>query len=79
MSNVRELIVWPNCKVHGRNSMSIELGGERVHKCTKCDHWEHESLCVKCNSTVDVLPESQASCILKCRSLPCGFERRELF
>lgn len=78
--NVKELIVWPNCKVHGREFMAVEIGnGEQVHKCLKCSHWEHESLCVKCNSRVDVISESQASCILKCRDLNCGFERRELF
>jgi len=76
--SVTELIVWPNCKTHGSKFMKAEVGkGEQIHKCSECDHWEHESLCVKCNGTVNVLPESQASCILQCRK--CGFERRELF
>jgi hypothetical protein len=76
--SVTELIVWPNCEKHGRTFMETETHkGFAWHKCTKCKHKEHESLCQECNGTVDVLSESQASCILKCRT--CNFERRELF
>lgn len=63
---------WPNCPKHGAAFMKQSTKGrDRYHVCAECNHKQHEGLCEKCFSKVEVVPESQASALLKCSNKKC--------
>lgn len=56
----------------------IEIAERKAHP-KELKRKEHRHVCEKCGGSVDVIPESQASAILRCRVPSCKHEKVILF
>lgn len=56
----------------------IEIAERKAHPKELKAH-EHRHVCNKCEGEVEVIPESQASAILRCKNKKCGYQDVVLF